>query len=1026
MGRGTARARTREALVDRTLDQEYVTSAQTAQLLAGVRGHGPVAAGPPGSIIPALPAAPGPANITAPIAMGGSYTVATGQYVRGAELAYLFEGGPGGTMAPFVNNGVIWSTVTSNVSTRILLGRYAQVKDITNNGTMVLQTGPNVSVTTVAFEQTNFINNGSVYVIGEGTSGAIMLNSSGGVALNTGLVAVQSNRTAATAYSFSNGSHVTNTATGAILVEGARANAILMYGDSQADSTGKVAGLTNDGRIEAVALDQNQFSIGIVALHSHGNPVEVLNRGTIKADVVFIGGYSGTTARPGVDRITNEASGLIQGLMFLDRGDDLVVNRGTIRGDIYMEEGDDRVDNSGMIDGIVDLGWGADRFTGSAMTDLVAGNDGEDQIEGNDGDDLLMGGSNNDRLIGGAGNDGLFGEYGNDVLITAGADYASGGDGDDRIEAGDFGFEVVDGGAGFDTLVLPALGRAVDLSAVLAQQALVDVEKIQMGGGQSLFIRSTDISALSGGESSLQIATHATDQVNLIGGWTTGLSQIIGGINYRSFTLNGATVLVAGTGAVSVNSSAGGTGLDVLTGSPSPLPGDSHGLDFTDDVRFVDRYELHQSITVNPEALWFSEDGHAVLTSYALITLTNYGQLISRREASSTTFASVFGVGEGANNFERIINYGTISAHNFSTASMSAFGISTINSAAIENYGTISVSSVTLRAQGVTAAQLINQGQINVSGSNAFVVGVEQTGTIFNNQGEIIATAVGGSNPYGLSVAVGVWFRNGDASYSNSGTIAAANSGSGGATAIWLEINSGFGTFVNTGTLSGEAAIHVRSEPYYGGRGALHLTNDFGAHLAGKVELAGGDDNILNKGTITGAVFLADGGDVFDGRAGIQSGGVHAGLGNDRLTGGAGADRLFGDGGNDILQAGAGNDWLEGGTGADTFVFVAPGDSRPLALRSDGKKHLPDVIADFAPGVDKIDLSAIDAIGGTAANDAFVFIGIGAFTRQAGQVRYQADGANTSVYADLDGDGSADLHIVLRTPVTLAATDFIL
>ena len=87
---------------------------------------------------------------------------------------------------------------------------------------------------------------------------------------------------------------------------------------------------------------------------------------------------------------------------------------------------------------------------------------------------------------------------------------------------------------------------------------------------------------------------------------------------------------------------------------------------------------------------------------------------------------------------------------------------------------------------------------------------------------------------------------------------------------------------------------------------------------------------------------------------------------------------------------------------------------------------MPDVIVDFTKGSDKIDLGAIDAITGTATNDAFTFIGTGAFTSQAGQLRAVTANGVTSIFADLNGDGDADFQIVLLTPVTLTATDFIL
>lgn len=143
---------------------------------------------------------------------------------------------------------------------------------------------------------------------------------------------------------------------------------------------------------------------------------------------------------------------------------------------------------------------------------------------------------------------------------------------------------------------------------------------------------------------------------------------------------------------------------------------------------------------------------------------------------------------------------------------------------------------------------------------------------------------------------------------------------------------------------------------------------------------------------------------------------LHGGAGNDALLGGSGNDTLYGDGGADGLY---------GEGGADIFAFTITADSLDYAMRSDGAKLKPDVISDFTSGVDKIDLSAIDAVAGTGANDAFTFIGANAFTHHAGELRCELHNGVAQIYADVDGDGVADLHILANTPVILAA-DFVL
>jgi serralysin len=74
----------------------------------------------------------------------------------------------------------------------------------------------------------------------------------------------------------------------------------------------------------------------------------------------------------------------------------------------------------------------------------------------------------------------------------------------------------------------------------------------------------------------------------------------------------------------------------------------------------------------------------------------------------------------------------------------------------------------------------------------------------------------------------------------------------------------------------------------------------------------------------------------------------------------------------------------------------------------------------------QIDLSLIDSQIGAAGDQAFNFIGLAAFSNVQGQLRYQAEGANTRLQADMDGDGLADFEIILIGTVSPTAADFML
>lgn len=141
--------------------------------------------------------------------------------------------------------------------------------------------------------------------------------------------------------------------------------------------------------------------------------------------------------------------------------------------------------------------------------------------------------------------------------------------------------------------------------------------------------------------------------------------------------------------------------------------------------------------------------------------------------------------------------------------------------------------------------------------------------------------------------------------------------------------------------------------------------------------------------------------------------------GNNALSGLAGDDTLNGNNGSDLLTGGAGKDVMAGGSGADQFLFD-DGDFAGLLWGT------ADQIADFSHAAgDLIGLSAVDAVAG-GGDDAFTYLGTGAFTGVAGQLRYAWVGSFTMVYGDTNGDSVTDLAIMLNGNISLVAGDFVL
>jgi Ca2+-binding RTX toxin-like protein len=974
---------------------------------------------PEGSILPAMPGCPAWHPNWTPYStqVFNSYSVAAGTYIYSEnEQQLFFHQYDSNTYPPFVNDGIIWvdGKLPLSLSGSLSLFTVGYHFDVVNHGLIVVRHFEQFNVEygiATAFQLAgNVTNTGEMWAWCENGT-ARTITSDGVWIKNSGLIAARSENDLAVAVQ--GGATIYNLAGGQLLAEGVFATAIVSRGTN----------VENDGLIMASTTHPGTASVGISMGDADGSATTVNNRGTITADVAINEvdlGYS-PTQHPG-EIVHNFATGVINGDIQFALGADQVINDGTINGYIFMGADDDRVENNRIVIGNIDLGAGADTFIGGVIAEYVTGQDDADRLEGNGGNDQLMGGRGDDVVIGGAGNDGLFGERGNDRIVTQDGDFAWGGAGDDRIELGDYKFELVSGNEGFDTLVLPGGGRVLDLSFTLSQGAVDGIERLVLGGGKEIVVRAGDIPVITDGGQALWLDGLANDKVDLIGAWVAGATQTIDGVSWRRYDLGGQTVYVTAAATVQSAAPAKSGGLDPYAGGePAPVPG-AGPLDFTQIYVLRESFSLAAPLAIPYDETWLNEDGQPVIVSAgAGADISNDGHILSARYDWSGT-ASALAVDLTAGGL--LHNTKTIRAfypfddgplpQEFELQAGITKGIK--GGTAIFNDGLIEVTAAHGTAVGSElAGTLHNQATIDVLSLYGYAVGVDAPG-VLDNTGEILAQ--GG---YG---AIGVRFT-GSAGGANAGFIAAdATSGESVGISLKMADSAAVFTFTNNGEIHADIAIRV--EPPGSGVGQRPITIVNNGTLDGRIELSGLNDSILNTGQIDGNVQLNAGNDVFDGHTGIQSGGIYGGTGNDKLTGGVGADRLDGGDGNDILQAGGGGDQLTGGAGADSFVFTAIEDSNGYALRSDGWKRLPDAIVDFTKGSDKIDLGAIDAIAGTAANDAFAFLGTGAFTHHAGQLRYETLGDFTTLYADVNGDGAADMQIALLTPVALTSADFIL
>jgi Ca2+-binding RTX toxin-like protein len=290
---------------------------------------------------------------------------------------------------------------------------------------------------------------------------------------------------------------------------------------------------------------------------------------------------------------------------------------------------------------------------------------------------------------------------------------------------------------------------------------------------------------------------------------------------------------------------------------------------------------------------------------------------------------------------------------------------------------------------------VINFGSITgtstIADEAGVIIGIESAFVILDNRGTLFS------------------FGPGVLDESTSGTSFITNSGIIEAFTYGVDVNTAIGvptTIVNSGTIKGgNYSINVTA----GNVGEVILTNT--GHLIGAVSLessaAGDADTIVNSGSISGAIRLGAGNDLFNGTGGT-SGAIFGEAGNDRLIGGLS---------NDAISGGPGNDTLTGGPGKDQFLFDA-------ALNASTNV---DRITDFAHLVDKIDLShgifpAAGPVGHLAAAAFFE----GAAAHDASD-RIIYNPANGFLTYDSNGSAAGGVHhfATLALHLTLTNADFL-
>lgn len=695
--------------------------------------------------------------------------------------------------------------------------------------------------------------------------------------------------------------------------------------------------ITNAGLIEADASLTGAPSIAVLTTNNHLEMFSLVNSGTITGDYAFVTRSPDALGNLNVpsgggQSITNTATGVMNGLIQMGAGTDVLANAGTINGNVTMGMTKNTVTDTGVINGVVDMGRGNGTFdaTGSSHGVVVYGDIGDNIITGSSGADLIVAGLGTDTLFGGGGNDGLYGGPGNDTIETKDGCLVVGGTGNDLIKTDDYTFAKIDGGGGFNTWQLASGTRGFDLAAIAASGRVLDIQDIALGSGKSLTVHAADIAGITGGQTALYLTGASGSTIYLPEAWTASGTTTLNGVTLNGYTFGGKTLWIDPAATISTKPPAtAGGGLDAVAGgAAAPLPGAYPGLNLTGTVNLAPTVQDVPIDNINTLLVRdFTVVAGATYTGNNGITL-GYDQGVPPMEYPATlTYA--------------FTNNGTIS--NTGTGSGDSQAFFSVNNTTFRNTGTISAdaqgSGSATGAWVVTGTtQAVNTGVISAraqsGGALALVLGGEGPGfDILDNKGTITATSAGGEADGVTSQNFCQWTNDGtvsvnggngalavnlgdnavgstDNSFTNNGTIIAKVAQTSQNAAIGVAIN---GTLNNTGTITGEySAIVTASDSSYAhatinNSGTMNgdilevttfwaknssllsmfdLNNAATGQINGSVSVDPGEvwgSNIVNQGVITGDITLAGGNDVIDTRGGTVLGTIDGGGGVDTV-----------------------------------------------------------------------------------------------------------------------------------------------
>jgi Ca2+-binding RTX toxin-like protein len=614
---------------------------------------------------------------------------------------------------------------------------------------------------------------------------------------------------------------------------------------------------------------------------------------------------------------------------------------------------------------------------------------------GGSGDDIFIGTEDSDTARGGGGSDTLIGNGGNDIL------------------AGDAGADTLDGGAGEDTAVFS--GNVSDYLAVLnADTGVVTITDLRLGSPDGTDTLA-NLERFQFADGIFVLEALLSGYAN--GGWPHYAGTVAADIFHGSESSN----FVLGFDGDDILFSHGGD--DFILGED--------GADYLNGGAGADYLYSNVSITEDESVYFLNYDTLGRWVTYSLDvgrevdTLNGgegddeihagYGDNIDGGAGIDALFIRFSGASSGvtvdfrSNN--NVVGGGIITNIEF---------VASVVGSDFDDDITLGVNAPP--SPSYLSREFDAGGFIFGMGGNDRLVAGYFTDSLFGDDGNDV---VDGSGSHTL--------RRVDGGEGDDRLMIAAL-----ANTTDVIGGAGFDTFAISGAVSvGGVLDGVEALDLIEGA-ALTLTgSQFATGLATNTAISGtGTITVnMNSGGIFSAAGMSFAGTgvamVVNGTSGVDV--IKLGLGNsagntvnggdgvDQIRGSQMVDAINGDGGNDKIMGLGGADVLTGGAGNDQFRYYSAADS--------GLGANADRITDFVIAGDRINFALIDADAATAGDQAFAFIGTGAFaTTGIGQVRYTNSGADLVVQADVNGDGIADMEIILQglNGQMLTGADFIL